>query len=231
MPPEEENKDVKDNSSSSSDSDDSSNKKVDEDRSDKEYNFAALRKSKEDADKRIKELEEENKLLKETKDRREGERRGRRILAGQEPDKKHGKDDDGDDDEKERRDASLTAEFNKTLFDRDKQKATRRWNEEHPDVTDVEWNSICENVVLKGDEDDEMIYRKINFAYESLPSVQARREKQLIEKGRQEALREFSDSEMDIGAGGDSVSGSDKSKKKKHILPRHIGPEGWYSKE
>lgn len=103
-------------------------------------------------------------------------------------------------------------DVSKTLFNRDLAKATRKWNKEHK-VSAEEWKQVQDKVSLAGDEDDDLIYEKITDAYESLPSVKEAREKELIEKGRNEGKAEFSDSEMDIGGGGEVVEGSEKERK------------------
>lgn len=91
----------------------------------------------------------------------------------------------------------------KVIFERDAKEATRMWNRKN-EVTAEEWQTIKSKVALRGDETQSEIYDKIDEAYHSLPSTREKREKELIEKGKQEAMRQFSDEELDVSTGGDA---------------------------
>jgi hypothetical protein len=90
----------------------------------------------------------------------------------------------------------------KVIFDRDTREATRQWTKGNK-VTAEEWKSIQEKVSLNGDETISEITDKIDEAYQSLPHVREKREKDLIEKGKKIAMTNFQDDELDIGGGGD----------------------------
>lgn len=141
---------------------------------DKDKNFASLRKK----------LEETEKELARVK--AEKEKEVDRSLAGDEPEVKKPKADD-----------TL-----KVIFERDVKEATRLWNKKTT-VSSEEWAQIKSKVQLKGDETQSEIQDKIQEAYESLPGVRQKRDKELIEKGKRLAMSEFSDDELDMGGGGD----------------------------
>ncbi len=101
-------------------------------------------------------------------------------------------------------------EVEKVVFNRDKKKAIRKFNSDK-EISDEEWKSFRDKVKLTGEEDDELIYQKMEDAYNTLPSVREQREKELIEKGKKEAMSQFTDQEVDIGSGGD-VSGETSKK-------------------
>lgn len=122
----------------------------------------------------------------------------------------------GDDEEKDKKpDPTI-----KVLFERDLKEATRQWNKANK-ATAEEWAVIKSKVSLRGDETMSEISDKIDEAYHSLPSVREKREKEIALKARKEAMREFSDDELDSGgAGGDVDLGggtptrlNDKTKK------------------
>lgn len=99
-------------------------------------------------------------------------------------------------------DANLT-DAQKAVFDRDLRMAIKGWRGKNS-VTADEWSSIQKRVVFSGDELPDEIAEKIDAAHAQLPGVRERREKELVEKGRKSAMREFSDEDMDIGGGGDA---------------------------
>jgi len=104
------------------------------------------------------------------------------------------------------------SDFNKVIFQRDMKKAVNRWSKEHK-VSKEQWDNVRKSVSLKGDELDDEIYDKIQSAYSSLPEVRETREKELIEKGKKEAMQQFQDSELSFGGGGDAgYSGQPKKK-------------------
>ena len=179
--------DVKDESSEeeSSPSTDSEEENVDPDsdeENDKDKNFSALRKKNKSLEEENKELKEKNESLEET----EGDRNLEK--------------DDEDDPEKDKKEKP--SDVDKKLFDRDMKKAVRNWNSKNK-VSKEEWAKIKDKVSFEGNEDDDQIYEKINDAYSSLPGVREKREKELKEEGKKEAMNEFQDSEMDFGGGGD----------------------------
>lgn len=144
--------------------------------SDKDRNFAELRK-------RQQELEKENERLRESVRQQD---LGSRSLV-EKPQ------------EEEERNSS---EVHKVIFERDMKKAVKRWSEKNQ-VTPEEWAHIKKQVSLKGDELDDEIYEKIDTAYNSLPGVRQKREQELVKKAKLEAMREFQDDELDLGGGGD----------------------------
>lgn len=193
--------DVQDDSSPSSDekeesdnseSDESDNSESDEDAvesdddsdSDKDKNFSELRKTKQ-------RLEKENRELRQ-KLEEEGEDRSL-DLGGEDQEEK-----------KEQKDPL------KAVFERDVRDATREWNKEN-EATAEEWAQVRKRITLTGEETRSEIYDKIDEVYNTLPDVRKRREKQLIEKGKKEAMGQFQDSELDIGGGGDVDLGEGKS--------------------
>ena len=99
----------------------------------------------------------------------------------------------------------------KFLFERDKKAAVRRWSRDNPNISDSEWKDVQKKVVLSGDETMDEIIEKINEAHNTLPGVRASREKELIEKGRKEAMKQIRYSEMDLGGGGDPGYGDGSS--------------------
>lgn len=145
---------------------------------DKDKNFAELRKKNED-------LERENEELRQ----KLGGNSTERTLVVE----------DGDEAPKGKKEVATDA--TKVIFDRDMKKAVRKWNTKNK-VSKEEWATIQNSVHLRGDEDDEEIYEKIDASYNSLPSVKQKREKELIDQGRNEAMRELSDEELDMGVGG-----------------------------
>lgn len=92
------------------------------------------------------------------------------------------------------------------LFDQNKKKAVRKFGSDNK-ISDEVWEKIKNKITLKGDEDDEEIYQEIQNVYESLPDVKAQKEKELIEKGRTEGLKGFTEEEMDLGTGGEPPTG------------------------
>lgn len=111
------------------------------------------------------------------------------------------------------------------LFERDLKDATYEWNKNHK-ISKDDWDSIKSKVSLKGDETRSQILDKIDEAYSNLPSVRQIKEKELIEKGKQEALRQMNDNELDIGSGGDVDFGGDpapKINKKTRDFARAMG--------
>lgn len=156
---------------------------------DKDKNFAALRKQIEERDAEIARLKTLAEGKKDDDDR---------TLV---PDAKK------DDTEGAREKAAK-----KVLFERDMKEATRQWNSKNK-VTTEEWASIKKAVQLTGDETQSEIMEKIDKEYQALPTVRERREKELIAKGRREALQQFSDDELDLGTGGDiDLGGSTEPK-------------------
>ncbi len=95
----------------------------------------------------------------------------------------------------------------KVVFERDLKDVAREWNKKNK-VTADEWAELKKRVTLKGDETRGEIQDKIDEAYHSLPGTRAKREKELIEKGKRQAMREFNDEELDTGSGGDVDMGS-----------------------
>lgn len=90
----------------------------------------------------------------------------------------------------------------KVLFDRDLKEATRVWNKKTEVPSDV-WARIRKKVSLTGEETQSEILEKIDEAYQNIPSVREKRDKALVDQGKNEAMKNFQDSEMDIGGGGD----------------------------
>lgn len=168
---------------SSTSSEASESQEVEETDDDKEQNFSQLRK------KHSEEISERDERIAELES--QVEKPEERVLSEAE-----GKEGD----------------TSKTLFEHDLKKATRKWNRDKK-VSASEWKQVQDKVSLAGNEDDDLIYEKITDAYESLPAVKEAREKELIEKGKKEGKAEFTDSEMDIGGGGEIVEGSEKGVK------------------
>ncbi len=98
-------------------------------------------------------------------------------------------------------------EVSAVIFKRDMKEAVLTWNRENK-VEPEEWAMIKKGVNLKGDETLSEIKEKIQSAYEALPSVRAKRDQALIDKGRKEAMRDFNDDEMDFGGQGDADMGA-----------------------
>jgi len=90
----------------------------------------------------------------------------------------------------------------KVIFQRDAKEATRQWNKKNP-VSSEEWAQIKSKIKLSGEETVSEIVDKIDEVHQSLPSVRAKRDKELIDKGRKQAMSQFQDEELDIGGGGD----------------------------
>lgn len=168
----------------SSTSSESTESQVEGTEDDKEQNFSQLRK------KHSEELSERDERIAELES--QVEKPEERVLS-------EAKEEDG-------KDAS------KTLFEHDLKKATRKWNRDHK-VSASEWKQIQDKVSLVGNEDDDLIYERVTDAYESLPAVKEAKKKELIEQGKKEGIAEFTDSEMDIGGGGEVVEGSEKGVK------------------
>jgi len=107
--------------------------------------------------------------------------------------------------DKESKDSGVS----RLLFERDMKKAVRRWNNENNVPEDI-WKKIKSKSSLKGDEDDEEIYQKISEAYESLPEIKEQRKQELINEGKKQAQKEFSDEEMNLGEGGEPTDSKTK---------------------
>lgn len=118
----------------------------------------------------------------------------------------------------------------KVVFDRDLKEATFQWSEKNKPTAD-DWAELKKKVTFKGDETLSEIKAKMSEAYETLPSVKQRKEKELIDKGRKQAMREFNDEEMDFGGGGDVDLGGGSntsqlnSKEKKFLKNFGVTPE------
>lgn len=157
-------------------------KKVEEEKGgdDKSNNLAALRKKN-------KELEDENARLKAG----EGDKKdsSRSLLTEDEEDEEDSK--------------SKKLDPIKVVFQRDVKEATHQWNKKNK-VSSEEWQQIQKKVSLTGEETLSEISDKIDEAYNSLPSVRERRDKELIEKGKKIAMTQFQDEELDSFGGGDS---------------------------
>lgn len=158
---------------------------------DKESNLANLRK-----------------LVREERKKREDVEKERDALKGNPPKKEEPESLDLESNKEKK-----VSEAEKLLFDRDLKKAVNRWSKEHK-VTKEEWAEIKKKVTLNGDELDDEIYEKISSAYEGLPNVKEKRESELIEKGKKEAMKQFQDSELDFGGGGDSGNGGNQPTKR-----------------
>jgi len=98
------------------------------------------------------------------------------------------------------------------LFSRDLKDATYEWNKTNK-VSNEEWQAIKSKVSLTGEETRSQILDKITEAYQSLPSIRQKREQDLINKAKQEAMRQMSDDELDIGGGGDVSLGGENTPK------------------
>jgi hypothetical protein len=96
----------------------------------------------------------------------------------------------------------------KAVFERDLKEATIQWNT-GKNVSNEDWAAIKGKVSLNGDETISEIKAKIDEAYNSLPHVREKREKDLIEKGKREAMQQFQDDELDIGGGGEADLGGE----------------------
>jgi hypothetical protein len=175
------NEDVKEESSSPAED---SNKDVNLDESDSDKNFANLREKVKKTEEEKAELLKENELLKQKVDG------GDRTL------------DDSDEEE----DKPTADDFEKTLFKRDNKEATRLWNKEHK-VSGEIWDKIKSKVSLSGTETQSEIYDKINDAYEGLPEVRKAREDSIKKETQMETIKQFQDSDLDVGSGGDFNAG------------------------
>jgi len=151
---------------------------------DKNKNFAELRKQ----------LEEERREKAELKRQLEGKQEKDNILNIE-----------GDEVEEKKPKADDTL---KIIFQRDMKEAVHQWQSTNK-VTPEEWAQIKGKVSLKGDETLSEIKSKISEVHQSLPTVRAKRDKELIEKGKRMAMSEFSDDELDIGGGGDADFGGE----------------------
>lgn len=175
---------------------------------DKIKNFAELRKKNEIIEKENEELRKRLAAVGDT---------GERSLEAKD-----------EDDEKESKPKKVD-ETLKVIFSRDLKEATREWNRGKT-VPAEEWNQIKSKVKLTGDETKSEIMDKIDEAYQSLPTVRAKREKALIEKGRKLAMGEFQDEELDMGGGGDidfggMVEPSFTTKEKSFMDSMGLSPE------
>lgn len=175
---------------------------------DKDKNFAELRKKNEQLEK---DLAEERRL-------RQEEANKRKLDVKEEDDDE---DEEEDKDKDPKKSKSEISEATRLMFDRDMKKAVRSWNSKNK-VTADEWAAIKKRVSLNGDELDSEIEEKIDAAYHSIPSVREKRDKELILKGKKEAMKEFQDEELDLGGGGDGdLGGGDaprfNSKEKKWL--------------
>lgn len=144
-----------------------------------------------DKDKNFAKLRETNKNLQEENERLKKEARERDNTLDP-------KDEQDPEDPKDNKEPSAA----EIIFGNNRKEAARDWNKKN-DVSKEEWEAIQERVVLKGDETQGEIYDKIEEAYNNLPAVRERKEKELVEKGRKEAMREYQDDELDIAGGGD----------------------------
>lgn len=158
---------------------------------DKETNLAKLRQAKEKAEK-----ERDDALAELAKQAKNNERT---LGESPEPSEESGKETKK---ETKKDDLSL-------VFQRDLKDVTRVWNKKNT-VSDEEWEAIRSRVSLKGDETRSEIEEKIDEAYQSLPSVRKKREQELIELGRKQAMGETRDDEMDFTGGGDTDYGSER---------------------
>ena len=177
--------DKDDSSASTHDHDDSVEDKSG-DESDKEKNFAKLRTTNEDLVKANKILTEENEEL-----------AGKRSLG----------DDDGDgdaDDDKDGKSKKSTTE--EVLFNRDLKEATRIWNKENKVSPEI-WEQVKAKINFTGEETQSEIVDKINETYTNIPEVRKKLDADLISKGKNEAMNNFQDGEMDLGGGGDDSGG------------------------
>lgn len=154
---------------------------------DKDKNFAALRT-------KIESLEKENEELK----------KGKAPIEDDKRDLNTGKDDEEDESEDDEDD---TPDPIKVVFDRDVREATNLWNKKNK-VTADEWKQIKAKVSLTGDETVSEIQDKIDEAYASLPEVRKKRDQELIDKGRKQAMSEHTDEELDMGGGGEGYGES-----------------------
>lgn len=159
---------------------------------DKDNNLAALRKSKQT-------LEEENEKL--------------RIALSQKEESDRSLSLGNDDEERKEEKKPVKKDDSDTLgkvFERDMREATYQWNKTNK-VSSEEWAKVKSKVQLKGDETVSEIKDKIEEAYQSLPEVRQKRDKELIEKGKKLAMQNFTDEELDNGGGGDIDFGSGES--------------------
>jgi hypothetical protein len=178
--------DVKDESSTSTGAGEGNVEAGASEGNDKDKNFAELRKAKEAAEARAAELE------RQLAGNGEGQSKQRTLAAP----------DEGAGEGKKSDDASV-------LFERDMREASYRWSKTNKDVTDQEWQAIQSKVSLKGDETVSEIEDKISEAYEGLPTVREKRDQQLIEKGKKEAMRQFRPDEMDLSGGDVDLGGGE----------------------
>lgn len=88
------------------------------------------------------------------------------------------------------------------VFERDLKDITREWNKKNS-ISSEEWAELKKRVTFNGDETRGEIHDKITEAYEALPTTKVKKEKELIEKGKRLAMKQFQDNELDIGSGGD----------------------------
>lgn len=169
---------------------------------DKTNNFAALRKQRDDALAEIARLKAE---------------KGETDFSLKADDDSDADDEDEEDSKKESKDSKEESPL-KIIFDRDVKEATRQWSKKNK-VSQDEWNKIRSKVSLTGKETVSEIYDKIDEAYQALPSVREKRDKELIEKGKKLAMRQAQDDELDSFSGGDSGSLGDDSGQSTKVTP------------
>lgn len=162
---------------------------------DREENFANLRKKLKDEKEKNAILASENEILKKGGDRS-------LDLGNDDQDPNKGN--------KPKKDES--SETIKIVFARDMKEAVRQFTKKTK-VTNEEWQQIKSKVSLKGDETLSEIADKIEEAHQSLPSVIKKREEAAFNKGRQHAMTDFNDEELDFGNGGDIDLGNSGSSK------------------
>lgn len=183
----EDQQDVTENSSDSSNPEDDNVEASESEGNDKDKNFAKLRELASAKDLKIAELEAALEL-----------KEGARSLNTSD-----------DSEVQEEKPKKATGDNTlKLIFDRDMKEATRSWNKTNKVPAEV-WNKIKSKIILTGEETTSEIYDKIDEIHSNIPEVRAEKDKELVNKGKKEAMRQFQDSELDYGGGGDVDMDSD----------------------
>lgn len=114
----------------------------------------------------------------------------------------------------------------KVIFQRDMKEAVRQFTKK-VQVNNEEWQQIKSKVSLRGDETTSEIVDKINEAYETLPSVRKRKEKEAFDKGRKLAMSHSTDDELDFADGGDvdlgDIDASEQIDPRSRTFARSLG--------
>lgn len=151
---------------------------------DKNKNFTALRDKN-------KILEEKNADL--IKEKEEREKKERDLLGG---------DTSPDDSEKDKKDKKDTDSTLEKIFKRDVREASAQWSSDNEASTE-EWEQMRSTIAFTGEETVSEIKKKMTTVFNAIPEVRKRLDKALVDKGKKQAMQNFQDDEMDIGAGGD----------------------------